>query len=458
MRISGTAWNLWLVGVAALALAGCAAAPGDSPSSTQSQSAITSGIAFVQVASTTEFGDVTSVSAAYVNAQAAGDLNVVAIGWNDTGSETVSSVTDTSGNVYFKAIGVTQGTGLSQSIYYAKNIVKAAANTVKVTFSGSALDVDLRILEYSGLDTSNPLDVTAGASGTSATPSSGSATCTSANELVFGAGMTFKVFTAAGSGFTSRAITYFGDIVEDETVTTEGAQAATGTLNESTYWVMQMATFKAGSGSSGRTYTTDFPLTEDPISQGGNWINGGTTGLDWTNVRTTPGLAFGTELAHNYIYDDSIALLTGEWGPDQTVTATVHSQDPDTNCYQEVELLLRGTLTAHSAKLYEVNARAVDDSNSYMTIVRWNGPQGDYTYLDGPPQGMNFGIKEGDTFMANITGDVITVYLNGVQKLQTTDSTYATGSPGMGFYLSAGTGCANSNANYGFENYTATSN
>src|SRR5580658_3173231 len=127
MRISGTAWNLWLVGVAALALAGCAAAPGDSPLSTQSQSAITSGIAFVQVASTTEFGDVTSVSAAYVNAQAAGDLNVVAIGWNDTGSETVSSVTDTSGNVYFKAIGVTQGTGLSQSIYYAKNIVKAAA-------------------------------------------------------------------------------------------------------------------------------------------------------------------------------------------------------------------------------------------------------------------------------------------------------------------------------------------
>jgi hypothetical protein len=37
-------------------------------------------------------------------------------------------------------------------------------------------------------------------------------------------------------------------------------------------------------------YTTNFPLTENPISEGGRWINGGAVGLDWTNVSTKAGL------------------------------------------------------------------------------------------------------------------------------------------------------------------------
>src|SRR5208337_935597 len=76
--------------------------------------------------------------------------------------------------------------------------------------------------------------------------------------------------------------------------------------------------------TSGNSYTTNFPLTENPISEGGRWINGGTVGLDWTNVRTTPGLAFGTELSTSTNDDDSAAVLSGTWGPNQTVTAAVH--------------------------------------------------------------------------------------------------------------------------------------
>ena len=58
----------------------------------------------------------------YVAAQSAGDLNVVVVGWNDT-SATVSSVTDTSGNVYTRAVGPTTYPGaLTQSIYYSANI------------------------------------------------------------------------------------------------------------------------------------------------------------------------------------------------------------------------------------------------------------------------------------------------------------------------------------------------
>ena len=42
-------------------------------------------------------------------------------------------------------------------------------------------------------------------------------------------------------------------------------------------------------------YTTNFPLTANPISEGGAWLSGKAAGLDWTDVRTTPGKAFGTQ-------------------------------------------------------------------------------------------------------------------------------------------------------------------
>ncbi len=105
------------------------------------------------------------VAAVYTGAQTAGDLNVVIVGWNDTAA-TVTSLTDTKGNMYALAVGPTLLSGsLSQSIYYAKNITAAAAgaNTVTVKFSTVANYPDMRILEYSGVDTNNPLDVATGA-------------------------------------------------------------------------------------------------------------------------------------------------------------------------------------------------------------------------------------------------------------------------------------------------------
>ena len=58
------------------------------------------------------------------------------------------------------------------------------------TFNGAAAFVDVRVLEYSGLDTSSPLDVTAEGTGRGTSPGSASASTTAANELIFGAGMT----------------------------------------------------------------------------------------------------------------------------------------------------------------------------------------------------------------------------------------------------------------------------
>jgi hypothetical protein len=166
-------------------------------------------------------------------------LNVVVVGWNDT-TATVQSVKDSAGNNYSLAIGPTTGTALRQSIYYAPNIV-GGASTVTVTFSQAAAYPDVRILEYRGVTT---VDATAGASGNSAAASSGPATTTAANELIFGANTVFTSNGAAGSGFTSRIITSDGDIAEDKVVTTAGSNSAIATLSSAGPWVMQMVTFK----------------------------------------------------------------------------------------------------------------------------------------------------------------------------------------------------------------------
>ena len=66
-------------------------------------------------------------------------------------------------------------------------------------------------------------------------------------------------------------------------------------------------------------------------------------------------------------------------------------------------------------------------------------------------------MTDGDTFKATIVGGTVTAYINGVQKIQVTDShPFASGNPGIGFYL------ANSNRNpapqaeYGFSSFKAT--
>ena len=215
----------------------------------------------------------------------------------------------------------------------------------------------------------------------------------------------------------------------------------------------------AASASSGtsRTYTTNFPRAENPLSEGGKWANGQKDGLDWTNVRTTPGLALGTEYGGTrpapQKYDDSTALLTGAWGPDQTAQTTVYAVNPNDKIYEEVELRLRSTLSAHQATGYEILFRNSKSPNAYCEVVRWNGPLGDFTYLSrakGPP----CGLSSGDVVKATIIGNVITAYVNDVQVLRASDDTFKTGNPGIGFYIEGASGV---NGDYGFTSFTATS-
>ena len=219
-------------------------------------------ISYVQGAYSTPQSSQTTVSVVYSNAQTLGDLNVIAVGWNDT-TATVSSVQDSKGNVYTRAVGPTLLSGsLSQSVYYAKNIAAAAAgtNTVTVTFSTAAYAADIRIAEYSGADPSNPVDVTAAASGTTNSSNSGSATTTNATDLIFGANIVATLTTGPGSGFTSRMITSpDGDIVEDEMATSTGSYSASAPLSAAGPWIMQMVAFRTPGGAPVLTSITVTP-------------------------------------------------------------------------------------------------------------------------------------------------------------------------------------------------------
>ncbi len=188
-----------------------------------------------------------AITVPFEQAQSAGDLNVVVVGWNGT-SNSVASVTDASGNVYTKAVGPTQITSeLTQVVYYAKSIVASAAfaNAVTVTFAANASVPDVRVLEYSGASTSNPVDVVAAGTGYSKASATSSVTTTNASDLIFGANTTRTTTTGPGSGFTRRMITLpQGDIIEDRTVTATGSYSASAPLSAANDWVIQMVAFR----------------------------------------------------------------------------------------------------------------------------------------------------------------------------------------------------------------------
>lgn len=216
-------------------------------------------IAFVQVANTTTNTASASVNIAYASAQHAGDLNVVIVGWEDATSN-ITSVADSKGNSYALAVGPTRNTGHnSLAIYYARNIAAATAgaNIVTVTFNTTAAGPDIRIAEYSGIDTTSPLDAANGATGTGTALSTASMNTTTANELIVGGDQLSNNTAAVGTGFTQRVLTSHSHVLEDRIVSTTGSYAATATQSPSGYWTMIGATFRvAGSGGGGGGDTT----------------------------------------------------------------------------------------------------------------------------------------------------------------------------------------------------------
>ena len=124
----------------------------------------------------------------------------------------------------------------------------------------------------------------------------------------------------------------------------------------------------------------------------------------------------------------------------------------DGKVWEEVELRLRSAISPHSCTGYEVMFRSSKLPSAYCNIARWEGPLGKFTMLK-EVGGSEYGVKDGDVVKASMIGKTLTVYINGVQKVQVSDDKFANGNPGIGFFLDGATGVI---GDYGFSSFMAT--
>jgi hypothetical protein len=232
---------------------------------------------------------------------------------------------------------------------------------------------------------------------------------------------------------------------------------------------MSVEAARARRGTPLRSYRTDFSLVENPISEGGMWLNGRRDGIDWIDVVSAGGYAHGEvsrmTAAERRVeqgnlepgddpgaptgdYDDPSAVLTGSWGCDQHARAVAFCRDPTEDYFQELQFRLRSQLAPHWCTGYEVFWRCLRGESSYAEIVRWNGKIGDWISLKrlvGP----RYGVQDGDLLEASIFGNVITGFINGVEVISVTDDAFSEGAPGIGFNFYVGT----TNVDHGFSSF-----
>ena len=191
--------------------------------------------------------------------------------------------------------------------------------------------------------------------------------------------------------------------------------------------------------SSNALYSTNFPATENPLSEGGKWVGGKVVGLDWNNPETTSGKAFASinsGINGASRYNDSIAIINksvATFNANQYAQGTVFKVSGYSAAH-EVELLLHFSISAHDAHGYEI----LWGAPGYLAVVRWNGPLGNYTTLYDSGVGGIAVPQEGDVLRAEMNASVITVKLNGKQvarvDVTSAGNVWATGQPGVGFW------------------------
>jgi hypothetical protein len=218
-----------------------------------------------------------------------------------------------------------------------------------------------------------------------------------------------------------------------------------------------------------RSYTTDFQLDENPISENGMWLNGRTDGVDWADVVSGDGVAYGGETRMDNAerraeqgnlapsddeaepvgdYDDPTAVLAGEWGRNQHGKGRVYSKNPTDDYFQEVQIRLRHTIRPNYCSGYEIFFRCLKTDEGYAEIVRWNGKVGDFTSL-ARHVGAQYGVEDGDLIEATIEGNLIKGFINGVEAISVTDDVLDSGAPGIGFNFGVG----DTAADHGFTHF-----
>jgi len=176
-----------------------------------------------------------------------GNLLVVFVGCHSI-SVTVSSIADTAGNTYTKVTSIKDSYDTIEC-WYAKNITGNANNVVTATYSDSVDYRTITVDQYSGCDTSTPLDQYNTGTGNDTAPTTGNITTTAADEvLVAGVYLRVSKTITAGTNYTLRTLTNSAPSYaasEDRIISATGTYNATFSLDSATYWITIVASFKA---------------------------------------------------------------------------------------------------------------------------------------------------------------------------------------------------------------------
>lgn len=256
-----------------------------------------------------------------------GNLLVCKFGYTSS-TQSVSTVTDTASNVYYRAIGPVVGVGdmfnSTHEIWYAYNITGSGSLNVTATFTGTFnATKEISCHEYSGAVTSSdPKDVAISATGTSGIPTVGPFTTSQDGELIFSFG-SFVTGPTTGNGFIERSI-QGGDQTQDRIAWSAGSYSAAYT-GAASGWMHSVVTFKSAVVPTSTNGLVQRSMTHQPLV--GNSV---TTAFDSNNT--------GGNL---------IVVMAYFWTNSQTLTVT----DTRGNTYQLASTVSQ-TSDGHQIWLY----------------------------------------------------------------------------------------------------------
>ena len=207
----------------------------------------------VQATGASETSAATSLTGTFSAPTASGHLLVLSASVYTGITNPITSVTDSAGNTWTR-IGAFAVSGhySDGEMWYSAN---AAPVTTVTVHTASAAVISLELEEFSGIATTNALDVSAGTSNSSTSPNSGTATPTGTGDLVVGfiAGhnngqsisVTSPGYTAQTQQTSSSGSSIASVITGYQILTSANPQSFTGNFSSSMYWAAGIVCFKA---------------------------------------------------------------------------------------------------------------------------------------------------------------------------------------------------------------------
>jgi hypothetical protein len=207
--------------------------------------------------------------------------------------------------------------------------------------------------------------------------------------------------------------------------------------------------------TSGTSYSTEFTVTENPLSEGGRWASPPQpSGIKWTRMvsdaamASGTGVAYGTNGAKN-TYDDSYAKFVGFEFPSATsieIVAILY-RSPSLargSAYPEKELWFCIDDGVNGADAFLRGYEVMLNPGGFSNMGKWLGGQTSDQIPVFPNAGGVGDVPDGAEFKATITRsgstNTISMYYNGVLQYQNTDTnfggmaSYSIGRPGFGAF------------------------